>query len=181
LKHPLTEKGISQTEELSKIIANRKILKIFSSPILRALQTSMILGKKFDVEIEIEPALREFDVGIYEGRSDKAGWLAYRDVVHAWIDDGKHTERMESGESFTDQVTRFEPFLKKVTEHYQNTDGTVVLVTHGGLIRCMLPHLISNLSFKYCEQHPIMNTTYVALKMRDNKLICTEWCGQILN
>jgi broad specificity phosphatase PhoE len=181
LKHPLTERGISQTTALAQTLADRKIQKIYSSPILRAQQTSMILAEQFHVEIEIEPALREFDVGIYEGRSDEDAWVKYRDVVQAWIHDEKFEEKLEHGESFVDQVDMFEPFLKKIVETYTDIDDAIMLVSHGGLIRCMLPHLIANLSFEYCEKYPISNTAYILLHTQANQLICKEWCGNRLD
>jgi broad specificity phosphatase PhoE len=180
LKHPLTAKGREQTRQLSKALSDIEFAKIYSSPILRAQETSMILSERFNVEIEIAPELREFDVGIYEGRSDQDAWDRYRDVVHAWINDQKFEERMEGGESFINQLERFKSLLEKIRAAHGTTNDSILLVSHGGLFRCMLPYLATNLTFEYCEPRPIKNTSYIIVEFQDDELVCLEWCGETL-
>ena len=43
-----------------------------SSPVLRAIEASVIVANRLDVEYEFVDALREFDCGILEGRIDEA-------------------------------------------------------------------------------------------------------------
>ena len=50
------------------------ITHIFSSSVLRAIETSVILTNRLDLDFEVVEALREYDCGILEDRSDEASW-----------------------------------------------------------------------------------------------------------
>ena len=70
LKHPLTPVGRQQALALAKRLRPSKINRIFSSPILRAIETSVLIANELGIEYEVTDALREYDVGILE---DKQG------------------------------------------------------------------------------------------------------------
>ena len=69
LRHGLTRKGREQAEGLARRLQGIPIATIYSSPVLRAIETSVILAHRLDVDYEVTEALREYDCGILEGRS----------------------------------------------------------------------------------------------------------------
>ena len=81
VKHPLTEAGRRQAHVLADALRGAGITRLYSSPLLRAVQTAEILGAEWQVPWETSSALREFDCGVLEGRSDAAGWAAYESLV----------------------------------------------------------------------------------------------------
>lgn len=87
LVHPLTDLGRQQAAELAQSLASVPIARIYSSPLLRAVQTAEIVSATLHVPLEIADALREPDCGIMEGRSDDAAWDEHRRVWHAWLED----------------------------------------------------------------------------------------------
>jgi len=68
LRHGLTRKGREQAVALAQRLQHRPIAHIYSSPVLRAIETSVILANRLEVDYEITDALREYDCGILEGR-----------------------------------------------------------------------------------------------------------------
>jgi len=54
------------------------ITRIYSSPLLRAIETSVILAYRLDADYEVVEALREYDCGILEDRSNEAGWQMWQ-------------------------------------------------------------------------------------------------------
>ena len=60
-----------QAEALARRLKGIPIQRIYTSPLLRAVETSQILAGWLKVEFEITPALREFDCGIMEGHADE--------------------------------------------------------------------------------------------------------------
>jgi broad specificity phosphatase PhoE len=74
LRYGLTRKGREQAVTLAHRLQDSPITHIFSSPVLRAVETSVILANRLDLDFEVVEALREYDCGILEGRSDEAGW-----------------------------------------------------------------------------------------------------------
>src|SRR5512135_3574571 len=73
-KHPLTEKGRQQAAALAERLKGQPISGSYTSPVLRARQTAAILSAALGLPAETADALREYSVGIFEGRTDDASW-----------------------------------------------------------------------------------------------------------
>jgi len=72
-KHPLTQRGQKQARALAAQLQGRGVTAIYTSPLRRAVESAEILAERLGVPCQIEPALIEYDVGIYEDRSDEEG------------------------------------------------------------------------------------------------------------
>ena len=66
----LIEEGKIQAEKLGEFLKNKKVEKIISSPLDRALDTSRIINKQLRIELETSDLLREFDFGDLDGKSE---------------------------------------------------------------------------------------------------------------
>jgi broad specificity phosphatase PhoE len=146
LQHGLTGKGCQQAEVLARRLEGIPIQQIYSSPLLRAVETSQILAGELKLEYEISDALREFDCGIMEGHSDEAAWQAWRELTQAWVEHDQWERRIAGGESFNDLRERFEPFLQGLIDTYRETGENLVCVGHGGLYGMLLPLVIPGLN-----------------------------------
>ena len=126
--NPLNERGMEQARITGKRLRGMGITKIYSSPLIRARQTSQIIAQELEQEVPIiyEPALREQDFGIFEGvlRSDKQ----YQAEKH------KYFKRFKNGESFLDVAARVYPFLDDLIEKSEDED-VILLSCHGGICR----------------------------------------------
>ena len=180
LKHGLTAKGREQSLELAKGLGHLPIRKLFTSPLLRSVQTAQVLGYAFNQPYEVTDALREYDCGVLEGKSDPASWSLYAEVFDAWIIDHQWDRRIEGGESFYDFQARFLPFLDGLVQAYERFDVNVVLVGHGGLYRCMLPLVLENVDIEYAARHLLDNTEYVLAEAINGRIDCLEWGQQLL-
>jgi probable phosphoglycerate mutase len=114
-KHGLTARGASQVIILAEALNCLNIHKIYSSPMMRAVETANILAEHLRIPIEITDALREYDCGIIEGRSDSESWDEYDRVFKLWMEGSWHA-RIEEGESFEDIRSRFLPFIQKIVK-----------------------------------------------------------------
>jgi broad specificity phosphatase PhoE len=177
LKHGLTERGKAQAGILAEQLARHSVARVFSSPLLRALETAEILSAALRVPYETVDALREYDCGVLEGRSDPASWAEYHSVLEAWTLRRRWERRIEGGESFTEIRDRFVPFIQHLVDTYANPPQRVILVGHGGLYRCMLPLVLENIDFGFAMQHPLGNTGQVEAELRDGELACLKWSG----
>jgi broad specificity phosphatase PhoE len=173
LKHGLTDKGRTQAAELAQKLKGTPVAKIFSSPLLRAAQTTEILAATLGKPYQLTGALREYDCGVLEGKSDAASWAWFDRVFQDWLIDHKWETRIEGGESFLDIKARFVPFIEALLETYSSED--LILVGHGGLYRCMLPLILTNVDFQFTLTHHLGNTAYVAAKAGPQGLICLTW------
>ncbi len=174
-KHPLTERGRQQAAALAGRLRGASISRVYSSPVLRARQTAEVLSAELKAGLTIEEALREFDVGVLEGKSDRASWDAYWDLVEAWVKRHDWGRRIEGGESFVEIRDRFLPFIRRIVRELARVSGGVVLVGHGGTYRCMLPLVFENVSFEFATEHGLGETGYVVGKPGSNGLVCLSW------
>jgi len=174
--YPLTEKGRAQADALARMLAPQAITHIYSSPLLRAQQTAEILAARLGREFETTGALREFDCGILEGRSDPQSWALHNEVWVDWQFRDRLDSRIDGGESFRDMLARFAPFLDGL-RHALAEDERAVLVGHGGLYLNMLPAVLENVDFARPAGPTFPNAAYVLAEAQDGRMVCLEWCG----
>jgi broad specificity phosphatase PhoE len=80
---PLTERGEHNARQLGARLRGLAIAKVFTSPLIRAARTCELAG--FGAMAEIDPDLREWNYGAYEGRrtldiqKEKPDWQLFRD------------------------------------------------------------------------------------------------------
>ena len=174
-RHGLTERGRRQVAELASRLRGAGATRIFTSPLLRAMQTAEILSETLGLRYEATDALREFDCGVAEGRSDAEAWELHRQVMEDWLRRGKHSARIPEGESFVEVKNRFVPFVEHLLEEQDGAEAPI-LVGHGGLYLCMLPLILVNVEPGDARAFP--NSAYVLADTSPEGLVCVEWCGE---
>jgi probable phosphoglycerate mutase len=174
-KHPLTQLGQNQARALAAQLQGRGVAAIYTSPLRRAVESAQILAERLGVPCQIEPALIEYDVGIYEGRSDEEGWRSYAAIERQWAH-GQLDARLPEGESSMDIQNRFVPFIRRLIGLFGNRqDATVVLIGHGGTYRQGLPRVLANISPEYAIEHGLAHTAIVEAELREGALYCIRW------
>ncbi len=105
---------------------------VYTSPLRRCQQ----LAKQFCADaIHTDPRLMELNFGDWEQQS----WDAIETVhLHRWGSDFVN-QRCPNGESFQDMATRVVACWKDVC---QKNDSHVLMITHAGVIRALLSHLL---------------------------------------
>jgi broad specificity phosphatase PhoE len=176
--HPLTETGKRQAQALAERMLPVGAGMIYSSPIMRAVETAGILGQILQLPVEIVGALREYDCGLLEGKSDAESWRLHTDLKLRWLVNHNFDCRIAGGESYIDIQKRFKPFIRRLVEDESRQNESVILVGHGGTYQCMLPDICENLDTAAGLAYPFPNTGYVHVENTSQGLICLEWCGK---
>ncbi|MGH2968658.1 MAG: histidine phosphatase family protein [Solirubrobacteraceae bacterium] len=121
---PLTEDGRRGAERLRERLAGYDFTLVLTSPLRRARETAELAG--FGAVAQLEPGLREFDYGAYEGittdeiRRERPGWSVWRDG--------------SPGGETPDQVAdRADRVIARALE----SGGDVALFAHGHLLRVL--------------------------------------------
>ena len=177
LRHGLTRKGREQAEGLARRLQGIPIAHIYSSPVLRAIETSVVLAHRLDVDYEVTEALREYDCGVLEGRSGEDAWRGWQDLFDAWVVHHEWERRIEGGESFYDIRDRFVPFIEELVNRYKGTETHVVCVAHGGLYWMMLPVVLNNVTPELISRYGFEYTACIVAEWRSTGLFCVEWNG----
>ena len=182
LKHPLTTRGRGQAAALADRLQDQQVTRTYSSPVLRALETAIILAGALGVEYEVVEVLREYDVGILEGRADPQSWQMWKEVAEAWLSNQHWEQRIEGGESFYEVRQRFVPFIERLIEEYGQSQAHLVCVGHGGIYRLMLPLVVRNLDQAFItRQGGFGYTAWVTCELSPGGLMCTGWNGAPVN
>ncbi len=178
LKHGLTAKGHTQALDLAAKLKRLTVARLYTSPLLRAVQTAEILAQELGLMYTITDALREYDCGILEGKSDAESWQLYDSVLQDWLAHARWDQRIGGGESFLELQARFVPLIEHLVGAHQLSADGIILVGHGGLYRCMLPLVLTNLGVPFGLTHHLSNTEYVVAELQADKLICVAWGEQ---
>jgi probable phosphoglycerate mutase len=177
IKHPLTALGQEQAQSVAQSLSGLQVDRVYTSPVLRAVQTAEVIGVTLAAPLEITGALREWSVGDYEGTQDPAGWALHRQVQEDWFWHGRLESKMPGGESFLEIQARFVPFIERLINRADLQDREVVLVAHGGLYLAMLPVILKNIDHDFALQHGYPNTGVTIAVTRTDGLWCESWCG----
>lgn len=133
---PLDNIGFSQAEATAKfVLKNYKVDAIYSSDLLRAYDTVKPIAEVLNLPVTYCKGLREIDVGKWQG-------MFFEDIKRLYPE--KYLEykgrtdsfRFEGGESFEDLKKRVVIALEKIDK--ENMGKTIVIGTHGGVIRALL-------------------------------------------
>ena len=128
---PLTDNGRSQIEMLGRHLATFQIDKIISSDLTRAYQTAKAIAKHHNLEVEVNPVVREWNCGVWDGRTQRE-FLAMVDKLEGGIS----SFEPEGGERMSQVHQRACDFLEKTLSEDQGK--TIAVCSHGDFIRMMM-------------------------------------------
>lgn len=176
VSYPLTRAGVEQAVALGERLRNEKLLAIYSSTRLRALQTADAIA--FAQTSTIEPVPELVDVA-FAAPDTSISAIDYRASVvamTAWVA-GHFDARAPGGESLTEVLDRVLPFVRRTIDQHAAAEGTVVFVSHGVLLSVALPYLFENVSPGWALTAMLPNTGIVSGEVAGGALICSDWAG----
>ncbi len=127
----LSPAGLASAERLAESLRAVELDAVYVSPRLRAVQTASALGASRTVD----DRLRELDFGQFEGRTYDEIEREHPEFFRSWMETPTLI-RFPGGESYAELRERVAAAVGYIVE--ANTDKTVALVTHGGVIRAAL-------------------------------------------
>jgi probable phosphoglycerate mutase len=175
--HGLTARGRDQARALADRLRAQSVRfsAVYCSPLLRATQTATIVAEALGLPFATKPALREYDLGVLEGRSDAESWSRYDRLQEDWLAGRNRDRAVEQGESFDDMRHRFLPFVVGLRRTHTTEEAAIVCVGHGGLYRCMLPLILANISHEQVARLPLEPTACILAEERGQELVCLAW------
>jgi broad specificity phosphatase PhoE len=132
---PLDAVGVAQARSIERyILENYKVDCVYASDLCRAVDTVKPLANALSLPIKTMKALREIDVGLWEGmlRSDAARCFP---EGHAIYLSTPGLTRFDGGESFAEMRDRALAAVREIVARHEGE--TVVVATHGGVIRAL--------------------------------------------
>ena len=129
--YPLTPKGKLQAEQTARVLQDRDIAAVYSSPLRRAYETAVELSTLLDQDVVVMEQFRELNVGDLEGQPvTPEAWLVHNEVLRAWRR-GELDVAFPGGEDFWAVWQRVsDGYREVVTAH---PGQAVAIFAHGGV------------------------------------------------
>jgi len=137
--YPLNENGRNQAKMAAEKIKPFPPTVIYTSPLLRAVQTARCIGEYLGLSVIVKDGLREMDFGLWEG-------LAYQQIQEKfpikWQDWSRDWwgVKVPGGESTCEMCMRVGKAVEEIIQKHANEQ--VVIVSHHGCIRWIISHLL---------------------------------------
>ncbi len=153
----LTELGKKQAEYVINFFRDIKIDKIYSSDLVRAIQTVTPTAKAKNLEIIGRENLREIYAGKWEMLSFDEIDEAYPEMWGIWKRaDGENLE-LPDGESAKELTDRICLEIEKLSK--QNDGKTILITTHAMAIRCFTNKVLGRSLSELCGTHWVPNAS----------------------
>ncbi|MDD4990067.1 MAG: histidine phosphatase family protein [Candidatus Pacebacteria bacterium] len=160
----LTEEGKRQIAVLAKNLSNRGIEIIFSSPKIRAKETSEILKNTLSCDIEVFNNFRERSAyGALTGMIKREAREKYPEQAELLKDYKNTIEGAESYENFKERIKK--AFLEITNQNY----NTIAIITHGGPIKCLFREF-----FKWGELKELGDCAFFEIEKAGDKFLLTN-------
>ena len=141
--HPLNEAGIRQAEAAAAKLSGIAFDAVYSSPLIRAIQTAKIIAPA--LEPVIDDRLIEMEYGPYEG----LGLGNLPPEVLTFFSDFVHNPAPEGMEQLSSVVGRAEAFLTDCA----GARGTLLVSTHAIAMKGLLEYLTPDSGGRYWSKY----------------------------
>jgi broad specificity phosphatase PhoE len=130
---PLTERGRRQADAVAETLASVRFDRIVSSPLSRCRDTALVIARRQQLPLDLEPGLVEIDVG------EKTG-MPFDEVkgLPEWKDDG--FVAWPRGETLDEVLSRAHRVITRIAG--ENAGQRVLIVAHGGVTRILMSHFL---------------------------------------
>ncbi len=136
---PLTRRGHSQAQRIADHLGEHHAdaLALYSSPLRRARETAAPIARRLGLELRIDPDLREYDIGRWEGKTFAELYTEQRFFEHIRRDPDFAPH---GGESPRQATGRLSAALERIAASHAGE--RVVVIVHGGALSMALAHLL---------------------------------------
>jgi len=123
---PLTELGLKQAQKTAEYFKNIKINKIYSSPLIRTIQTSEIISKYLKLDFKINDLIKErFNWGDIENQT-------FSEFIDIWKKSSLiRNWQPPEGFSSNEAGKRLQKFIDSINEE---PNIKIIIVSHAGII-----------------------------------------------
>ncbi len=162
----LSDSGVRQVQRTAALLRDENFTKIFCSPMLRCRQTVKLL--ELGGVVEYNTLLKEVDFGSWEKKSFNEIVATDKALVDAWAADSDDFS-FPQGESLAGFRSRVQLFKEKL---YECDEQSILVVTHGGIIRHLICELLCLVSEKYLV-FQVLPGTFTSLQLHSEGGILT--------
>jgi broad specificity phosphatase PhoE len=136
---PISPKGRLQAQKLVSYFSDQSIAEIYVSAYQRTGQTIEYVAQAQQLTPIVDERLNEIDNGSIDGLADEEIRQRYPEAWKGYTERSADF-RFPEGETGTEAQKRIVDFLEEKRQQYRS--GDVILVSHDGLIRLLMCHIV---------------------------------------
>jgi broad specificity phosphatase PhoE len=133
---PLNERGKKQAELLARRLSRENFKSIYSSPLERARYTAELIAKDFNLEVQYQDDLKEFNFGKIAGHEYKDLIDFHTTFVKAWEIDPSDCRPPRGEGSFEEFQTRIWKCVGNILR--KNYPNDTIIVCHDLALRSLI-------------------------------------------
>ena len=162
-QNSLSKKGEDQIRAIIPAFQNCNIVRIFSSPMKRAVKSAEILqsGLINAPKIMIDNRLKEIDYGIYTDNRDNPENIAKQQIA------GDQEISFGGGENIREILERFLDFL--VDTYKENQNSEIIVFSHGRLLS-IVSKKIGEICQKKIKKSQIDNASIIEVELNNTEI-----------
>lgn len=167
-QQPLTDEGEVQAAELAVFVqkSGLGIQQVYSSDLLRAMQTAQIVADTLRLPIVPKPEFREVNNGNLAGIKNELAAEQYPGLYWNTLAWEQQYPGGESPKEFYERIRcAWDVLQKDILERNEN----VMLVTHGGVMHVILSIVKGEIYSNQASPRKIRNAELIALKYQSGK------------
>lgn len=131
----VTEKGYLQLKALAERFKDIPIEAVYSSPLIRTMETAKAVNFYHKFEIIKVDGIMEIDGGVFEGKHWKELPALFPEAYDLWANK-HHAFEVQDGEKMIDVYDRMKKSITQIVS--DNKGKTIAIVSHGCAIRNFL-------------------------------------------
>lgn len=132
----LNDVGIRQIKKTAEKLKEFSPIKVYASRERRAIQSGELIAKELDAEFEAVNEMQERNWGDFSGRP----WKEVQKILEQMTLEERYTYVPPKGESWEQFEKRLIATINTLIA--QSKNKTIVVVSHGGAIRALMPYLL---------------------------------------
>lgn len=166
----LTAAGRQQATTLAQALAGRRISRVWTSDVSRAVQTAEIVAHHLGVGVIAHKSLREVFIGDLVGQPFDIGSL--QTVTRQWFA-GDLAAAFPGGESGHDVVDRWRNQLQAIADEHRGE--TVLVVGHQTAAGIAVPTLCRGVRPSWVQHHQLDNCSYAEMLIDADDWVLVGW------
>jgi alpha-ribazole phosphatase len=154
---PLSAGGRAQLARVAHYFRKEPLDAIYSSPLIRAMESAGILASGSSIPVHEAPDLREMHFGDFEGLGYDEIAARYPDTYRQWMETPAEV-RFPGGEDFTEMRARVLRAFQTIQA--ETPEQTIAIVAHAGVIRILVAWALQmplSALFHLAQDHAAVN------------------------
>jgi len=167
LNSPLTNLGRSQAKQVKDKLLLKNIHKAYSSPLLRAVDTTSLIIDSWPITMQVRQNLAEIHQGPWQGRTYEEIQQRYpEEHYNFWEKPDKY--QLSGAENYLELQQRVVFEIKNIFK--QNRGKNILVVSHGIVIKVIVAFILHKTLAEIAQVSLLDNGKYICLKQQNKSL-----------